>query len=129
MTYPRRTAAIAAMVVGLASGGGVAWACTQPGDPGWPGGTATTTGTTGTTTTTPTTTTSGTTASVVHASKASRVAFASQSALAALKSAVQAGGATRLPPEPGLRQVASIPDHGEIAQLVEHTTENRGVPG
>src|SRR5436189_6322647 len=25
--------------------------------------------------------------------------------------------------------LASLPHHGEIAQLVEHTTENRGVPG
>lgn len=63
MTYPRKTVGAAASVLGLASEGGVAWACTGPGDPGYPTtSSTTTTATTGTTTTTPTTTTSATSA-------------------------------------------------------------------
>ena len=34
------------------------------------------------------------------------------------------GSTNHLPTEP-----LASPDQGEIAQLVEHTTENRGVPG
>lgn len=64
MRLHRSTAAVAASVVTLAAGGGVAWACTGTGDPGYPG----TTGTTGTTTTT---TTTATTASALrHAARA-----------------------------------------------------------
>ena len=33
------------------------------------------------------------------------------------------------PTPDGPRERASLGAHGEIAQLVEHTTENRGVPG
>ncbi len=78
MLYPRKTAAVAATVIGLASGGGVAWACTGPGGTPPTGTTTTTTttgttGTTGTTTTavTPTTTT-GTTSATVRKSHSKR---------------------------------------------------------
>jgi len=65
MHNQKRVVAVAASVLSLATGGGVAWACTGPGgDPGGYTGT-TGTGTTSTTTatTTPTTTTSTTTTS------------------------------------------------------------------
>jgi hypothetical protein len=62
MTRKQRNAvAIATSVVCLAGGGGVAWACTGPGDPGAPGWNGTTTGTTNTTGTTGTTGMTGTT--------------------------------------------------------------------
>src|SRR5436190_16916290 len=37
--------------------------------------------------------------------------------------------AARCPSYLRMGVLASLPHHGEIAQLVEHTTENRGVPG
>jgi hypothetical protein len=42
----------------------------------------------------------------------------------------RAGGATRSSrPDRSPSESLASPIHGEIAQLVEHTTENRGVPG
>lgn len=67
MRVHSKTAAVAASVLTLAGGGGVAWACTGgQGGSGYSGTTGT--GTTGTTTTT--TTTATTAAAVTHAKRA-----------------------------------------------------------
>ncbi len=56
MRLQRNTAAVAATVISLMGGGGVAWACTGPGDPGSYSTTSTTTTTDSSTTTTTSTT-------------------------------------------------------------------------
>ncbi len=56
MRLQRNSVAVAATVVSLACGGGVAWACTGPGDPGSYSTTSSTTTTDSSTTTTTSTT-------------------------------------------------------------------------
>ena len=58
----------------------------------------------------------------------SRVDNSGTSVNACRRSCADADAGDRSPPPPTRRR-ASLGARGEIAQLVEHTTENRGVPG